>query len=240
MRRAHEDPRLAPLFQRAGCVFFDCDGIIYDSNGFKQRAMRHALAGQEERALAEMSDFWRRNGGMSRFAKLQHFFTHIAPHPEVAGQVALAAQRFGEYSRAGYDECAPIAAALRAAEAAGAARCHVVSGAAQTELESVFAAHGIASRFASILGSPRPKQELVSLVLAAERCPPERALLIGDGAMDFRVCQALGLHFVYLAELSEWLGAREQLAAAEPVTVAESWQELLQGLGVPAPVATQL
>jgi phosphoglycolate phosphatase-like HAD superfamily hydrolase len=232
MLPAPRDPRLAPLFQRAECIFFDCDGIIYDSNGFKQRAMRHALAGQDERALAQMSDFWRRNGGMSRFAKLEHFFTQIAPHPDVAGQVALAAQRFGEASRAGYDECVPLGAALRAAAAAGAERCHVVSGAAQSELESVFAAHGIASQFASVLGSPTPKLELVRGVLAARHCPPEHALLIGDGAMDFRVAQALGVHFVYLAQYSEWLGAEQQLAAAEPVSVAETWQELLSGLGV--------
>jgi len=232
MLPAQHDPRLAPLFRRAACIFFDCDGIIYDSNGFKQRAMRHALAGQGERALTEMSEFWRKNGGMSRFAKLQHFFTHIAPHPDVTGQVATAAHRFGEYSRAGYDECEPLAPALRAAAAAGAARCHVVSGAAQSELESVFAAHGIASCFASVLGSPTPKLELVSTVLAARHCPPERALLIGDGALDFRVAQELGIHFVYLAEFSEWLGAQEQLAAAEPVSVAETWQELLTGLGL--------
>lgn len=232
MLPAPQDPRLAPLFQRAGCIFFDCDGIIYDSNGFKQRAMRYSLAGQDERALQVMSDFWRKNGGMSRFAKLEHFFTQIAPHPDVPGQVAAAAQRFGEYSRAGYDECAPLPAALRAAAAAGAARCHVVSGAAQSELESVFAAHGIAGHFASVLGSPTPKLELVSTVLAARHCPPERALLIGDGAMDFRVAQALGIHFAYLAQYSEWLGAPEQLAAAEPVSVAETWQELLSGLGV--------
>jgi phosphoglycolate phosphatase-like HAD superfamily hydrolase len=232
MLPAQHDPRLAPLFQQAVCIFFDCDGIIYDSNGFKLRAMRHALAGQDERALAEMSDFWRKNGGMSRFAKLQHFFTHIAPHPDVAGQVAAAARRFGETSRAGYDECAPLPAALHAAAVAGAARCHVVSGAAQSELESVFAAHGITSRFASVLGSPTPKLDLVSTVLAAQHCPPERALLIGDGAMDFRVAQALGIHFVYLAQYSEWLGAQEQLAAAEPVSVAETWPELLSGLGV--------
>jgi hypothetical protein len=46
------------------------------------------------------------------------------------------------------------------------------------------------------------------------------------------VAQALGIHFVYLAQYSEWLGAQEQLAAAEPVSVAETWQELLSGLGV--------
>ena len=232
MQPALRDRRLASIFQRAECVFFDCDGVIYDSNPFKLRALEHALAGQGPTELSQMSDYWRRNGGMSRFAKLRHFFTEIAPHPDVEGQVAAAALRFGAYSRAAYDECAPLAAALRAAQAAGFERCHVVSGAAQTELESVFVAHGIAQYFASILGSPRAKQDLVSGVLAERRCPPQRALLIGDGAMDFRVCQALGLHFVYLAEFTEWLGATEILAAAEPVSVASTWRELLVGLGV--------
>jgi phosphoglycolate phosphatase-like HAD superfamily hydrolase len=196
--------------------------------------MRHALAGQDERALEQMSDYWRRQGGMSRFAKLRHFFTEIAPHPDVEARVDQAARRFGEYSRAAYDECVPIAEALRAARAAGRERCHVVSGAAQSELESVFAAHGIAGLFSAVLGSPTPKQQLVGSVLRERDCPAEHALLIGDGAEDFRVCQTLGIHFAYLAEYSEWLGARERLAGAEPVSFAETWPELLAGLGLAA------
>ena len=46
-----DDPGLRPLFARARCVFFDCDGVIFDSNGFKIVAMRRALDASPEVAL---------------------------------------------------------------------------------------------------------------------------------------------------------------------------------------------
>jgi phosphoglycolate phosphatase-like HAD superfamily hydrolase len=224
------DPTLRPLYERARCVFLDCDGVIFDSNAFKIEAMRRTLEGYPTAEVEEMAAFWRANGGASRFAKFEHFYTHIAPRRDVRGEVAAAAQRFGSLARAAYDHVQPLQAALEFARATGAERCHVVSGAAELELESVFASKGITSLFASIQGSPRPKLELVQRVLQQQRCPAQEALLIGDGSMDFRVSQQLGLHFVYLAEFSEWTGAQEALAGAPSLSVAASWADLLQAL----------
>ena len=81
--------------------------------------------------------------------------------------------------------------------------------------------------FASILGSPRTKLELCAGVLAERRCRPSDAILIGDGAMDFRVCQELDIHFVYLSEFSEWAGADAALSGAPGVSVASRWDDLL-------------
>ena len=221
---------LRARYQRAKCVFFDCDGVIFDSNGFKIDAMRNTLAAHGEGEVAQMVDFWRSNGGMSRFVKFEHFFTHIAPRADVQAHMRAASQRFGELARAAYDGVEPIPEALELARTIGASRCHVVSGAAQVELESVFAAKSIAGLFASILGSPRPKLDLVSGVLAEQRCAPEDALLIGDGAMDYRVSQTLGLHFVYLAQFSEWTYADATLDGASGVSVAPRWSDLLATL----------
>lgn len=226
-----DDPIARELFHAAPCLFLDCDGVIFDSNGFKIEAMRQTLAGHGSAEIASMEAFWRSNGGVSRFAKFRHFYSVIAPTPDPEGAMQAACLRFGELSRAAYDGVEPVPDALAFARAAGAERCHVVSGAAQVELESVFAAKGIAPLFASILGSPTPKRELVSSVLAERRCPPGRALLIGDGAMDYRVSQELGLQFIYLAELSEWSGAVAALAGAERVSVANSWADLRDALG---------
>jgi phosphoglycolate phosphatase-like HAD superfamily hydrolase len=212
-------------------VFFDCDGVIFDSNGFKIEAMRQTLAGHTTAELEQMEAFWRANGGASRFVKLEHFYTRIAPSPDVAGKVKAASERFGLLSRAAYEQANPIPAALELARATGAQRCHVVSGATQVEMESVFSSKNIASLFASIQGSPRPKRELVDVVLAARQCSPRDAILIGDGAMDFRVSQELGIHFVYLAEHSEWTGARDALSNASAVSVAETWSDLRFALG---------
>jgi phosphoglycolate phosphatase-like HAD superfamily hydrolase len=230
MKNVLDDSMLRALYRRARCVFFDCDGVIFDSNGFKIEAMRRTLAGHARPEVAQMEAFWRANGGASRFVKFEHFYTRIAPRPDVTSEVNAAAERFGRLARQAYEGVKPIPAALDLARATGAERCHVVSGATQVELESVFASNGITSLFASIQGAPRPKQELVEHVLATARCPAEECLLIGDGAMDFRVCQALGIHFVYLSEFSEWTGAMAALSEAPAVSVAESWADLLRAL----------
>ena len=221
---------LRELYQRAECVFFDCDGVIFDSNGFKIEAMRRTLEAHAPHEIDQMEAFWRSNGGASRFVKFEHFYTHIAPRADVEVYKAAAAKRFGELARAAYDGVEPVEEALTLARATGASRCHVVSGAAQVELESVFAAKHIADLFASILGSPRAKLDLVRDVLAERRCAPENALLIGDGAMDFKVSQTLGLHFVYLAQLSEWTGADAELAGAKNLSVVRRWSDLLSTL----------
>ena len=221
---------LRELHQRAGCVFFDCDGVIFDSNGFKIEAMRRTLGAHSPHEVQQMEAFWRSNGGVSRFVKFEHFYREIAPRADVAGHVRAASQRFGELSLAAYQGVEPIADALKLVRATGASRCHVVSGAAQVELESVFATKHIAELFASILGSPRPKLELVAGVLAERGCAPENALLIGDGAMDFEVSQRLGLHFVYLAQYSEWTGAETALAGASNVSIMSRWSDLLAAL----------
>ncbi len=230
MRTVLDTPELRSLYRRARCVFFDCDGVIFDSNGFKLEAMRQSLAGHTPAELAQMETFWRANGGVSRFVKFEHFYTHIAPRADVASEVKAASDRFGRLSRAAYETASPIPAALKLARATGAARCHVVSGATQVEMESVFSSKNIASLFASIQGSPRPKRELVEVILAERGCAAEDALLIGDGSMDFRVSQDLGIHFIYLAELSEWAGALDVLAGASAVSVAESWADIHRAL----------
>lgn len=236
MRDVLADPELRKHYREADCVFFDCDGVIFDSNGFKIEAMRRTLASHAPEQVARMEEYWRAHGGASRWVKFEHFFTHIARAADVTSAVRSAVERFGALSRAAYEAVHPIRAALALARATGAERCHVVSGAAEVEIQSVFESKGIAGLFATLQGSPRAKRELVESVMAARGTPPERALLIGDGAMDFRVSRELGLRFVYLAEYSEWTAAERTLAAAPRVSCARSWADLLQALGVPASV----
>jgi phosphoglycolate phosphatase-like HAD superfamily hydrolase len=230
--RVGDSAEVAALFRRAKCLFLDCDGVIFDSNAFKIEAMRRTLADYAPAQVAQMERFWRDNGGVSRFVKFAHFFTHIAPRFDVETAMTAAAARFGQLSRAAYDGVEPVPAALHFARAAGKARCHVVSGAAQVELESVFAAKSIDQHFASILGSPRTKLELVTGVMAEQRCRPSEALLIGDGSMDYRVSQELGMHFIFLAEFSEWNGAAATLAGAPAISVAHTWADLLEAFQI--------
>jgi phosphoglycolate phosphatase-like HAD superfamily hydrolase len=221
-------------YRAAPCVFLDCDGVVFDSNGFKLEALRQTLAGYPPAAVARMEHYWSANGGVSRYRKLAHFFREIWPVPDPEAEVRLAAERFGRLSRRFFDGVAPIPGALALARDAGRERCFVVSGADGAEVRDVFAAQGISGLFAEVHGSPITKREHLERILGERGCPAERALFVGDGGGDYEACRALGLPFIYLAEFSEWTAADLVLAAAPLTHRAATWPELLALVGVRA------
>jgi phosphoglycolate phosphatase-like HAD superfamily hydrolase len=223
---------LARHYREAPCVFLDCDGVIFDSNGFKLDAIRNVLADYPAPRVAEMLRFWSENGGMSRYRKLEYFFRDLLGTSDVAEQVRTTALRFGELVRRAYVGVEPIGEALALARDAGSRRCFVVSGADQDELRDIFAEKGIGGLFAEVCGSPVPKLEHVTRILRERGCQAERALFIGDGGSDFELSQTLGLPFVYLDEYSEWERAADVMRDAEAVVRADTWQDLLELLEI--------
>ncbi len=232
MRRA--DPEsLRDAYRRARLLFLDCDGVIFDANGFKIDALNAVIAGESERAQAAMLEYWRRSGGVSRYVKLDHFYRSIMRAEDPEGRAARAIARFGELSRAGYRTVAPVPEALALIRDAGPERCVVVSGTDQDELRDVFRERGLDRLVADVLGSPATKRQHIERVLAERGCEASDALFIGDGAGDLRACVETGVPFVYLAAMSEWSDAEEELARTDAV-IARDWAELLRAFGVDA------
>ena len=230
MRRFDVD--LRAQLHAARLVFLDCDGVIFDSNGFKLAAMARVLQDYSEPLRVAMTAYWRSNGGMSRRLKFAHFFRDLVQSPEWERLAESAVQRFGAYSLAGFDHVEPLPGALTLMQAVGRDRLVVVSGADQAELRQVFREKRLEDLVSNVLGAPIKKQQLVETVLAERGVAVNEALLIGDGARDFEVCQTLGMHFVYLHEHSEWDGAPEALARAPRVSWAPSWTDLLVAAGL--------
>jgi len=222
------------LYRGAPCVFLDCDGVIFDSNGFKLDALRHTLAGYPAHAVREMEAYWCTHGGVSRYEKLGHFFSQILRIGEVSAEVAAAALRFSEFSRRAYGERSPVPEALLFARATGAGRCFVVSGTDQEELRDVFVDKQLSALFAQVCGSPTSKLDHVHRILQEHDCPSERALFIGDGGGDFDVARKLGVPFIYLDEYSEWRAAKATLTGVKDVLVCDTWREILALVGLPS------
>jgi len=225
------DSDLRARLDAAHVVFLDCDGVIFDSNGFKCRAMDRVLSDYPDNLREQMATYWRNNGGMSRRVKFEYFFRELTQSPDWQSLTDLAVARFGGYSLEGFLDVEPLERALVFARQIGRERLVVVSGADQAELALVFHRKQLQHLFSEVLGAPVKKQELVERVLAERGVGVDAALLIGDGARDFEVCQRLGMHFVYLNEYSEWEGAAEALADAPDVRWANRWSELLVAAG---------
>ncbi|HJL17469.1 MAG TPA: hypothetical protein RMH99_17500 [Sandaracinaceae bacterium LLY-WYZ-13_1] len=226
---------LAERYRRGGCLFLDCDGVVFDANAFKVDALRAVMEGTDEAAQREMLDYWHAHGGLSRYVKLDHFFRNVvglADEAELEAAVARGLEVFGAASRAGYRTTSPVPEALTLVRDAGPARCFVVSGTDQAELRDVFETQAIDDLFAGVLGSPTTKPEHIRRVLAARDAAPDDALFVGDGAGDFRACRETAVPFVYLASMSGWTGAAEALDGERDVFWADDWPTLLDALGV--------
>ncbi len=223
------------LYRSTRCLFLDCDGVIFDSNGFKLEALRHAIARYPEEPRRAMEAYWSENGGVSRRIKLEHFFRVLQPTEDVSAAIDEASDRFGEYSRKAFADAAPVPEALQLMRDAGPERCFVVSGADQTELQDVFLAKGLCPLVAEVCGSPVPKLAHVERILAERACAPSDALFIGDGGGDFDVCRRLGVPFIYLDQYSEWTNAKAALQGAASVLICDTWRALLAHLGVAVP-----
>ncbi len=228
--------RVGPATAEVALFFFDCDGIIFDVNPAKSAAFDYAVADYPANARRALVEYHQQTGGISRYAKLRRFFTEMCPVDDVDAAVAKALERFGDFSRRAYDELEPREEALELAAAVGAAeRGYVVSGSDESELRGVFDAKGIADRFAEILGSPTDKPTHLRAVMAKRDVSPRQALFIGDGRGDFDCADELGVWFVFLAEMSDWVDGREVVTEARDrfaargvgIAVAETWSELL-------------
>src|SRR5688572_6570588 len=106
------DSDLRARLHRARLVFMDCDGVIFDSNGFKQRAMARVLSHYPETLRRQMMTYWRNNGGMSRRVKFEHFFRELYQSPDWQSLTEQAVAKFGEYSLAGFFDVDPVPGAL--------------------------------------------------------------------------------------------------------------------------------
>lgn len=222
-------PRLADLVaRRPQLLMLDCDGVIYDTNRLKCDAFRHALDDAPPERVEELVRWHQQTGGVSRFVKLRRFFEELHPVEDVDAALARALARFADYSSAGYSRLAPRPEALELADRVGdPARVYVVSGGAQDELERVFAAAGLRSRFAAILGSPTPKRSHLHTLLSAHGVAPEYTLFVGDGWGDWDATQALGVPLVHLAEMSEWRDGVAVVGASPNTAIAPTWAEFL-------------
>lgn len=205
------DTLLAPPYK---VVFMDCDGIIFDTNRSKCDAFRYALADYPTDAVEALVAHHMASGGISRYVKFKHFFATMHPVADPGAALAKALERFGAFSEEAYAALKPRPESLRfAAHFGGRDAVHVISGSDGDELRRVFDSQGLSDRFGSVCGSPETKVTHATRILEAAGATAANALFIGDGGGDWDAARAIGLPFIFLAEMSEWSAATRDISA---------------------------
>ena len=200
--------------------FFDCDGVILDSNEVKTRAFGDVARFYGDAAGDAMIEYHKSQGGISRFVKWRHFFDAILERAPEPGEYEHLLEEFAQRSRAGVLEAPadPAAADLVLRLRAEGHRCHVVSGAAQDELRDVFRARGLSHVFDSVNGSPTSKLDLVDSLRSG---PDVRGVFVGDSAFDHEVAVKRALEFVFVSHWTEFDGWEKQFEAVDAAVVRD-------------------
>jgi phosphoglycolate phosphatase-like HAD superfamily hydrolase len=211
-------------------LILDCDGVILDSNDAKIAAFRTVAenAGFAPDEVAAFSAWQSSHFGLSRFRVLEALAGGtFGPNRQGVDASDMVA-RFAENARRAL-LAAPTTNGLTEFLAAteGVPR-YVASGSAEAELREVFAERGLSRHFVSIHGSPTPKVDNVTAIVA--ETGGSAALFIGDAHADADAAAAAGIDFVWLRRYSTVVDSMQVRAGTEGFPVAADLAELTSQL----------
>lgn len=185
--------------------FFDCDGVILQSNHIKTQAFRQALQGESEALIDRFISYHQTHGGVSRYVKFAYFYEQIKKQPQSQLLIEQAIARYAHQVRLALIT-APFVPGVEdflGYLKKNNKRCFVISGGDQQELKEVFSQRNIDFYFEDIFGSPQTKQQhLEKMLQAKELVLP--AIYFGDARADLDAALAYQIDFCFISGYSEW------------------------------------
>jgi heptosyltransferase-2 len=179
-------------------LIFDFDGVIAETNAIRIQGFKELFGRRYPDDKVEMLlRYARANTGLSRYAKIRHFFEHIL---KCKFDAALLEQFAADYS-AIVKERVIAAPAVPGTEMfldtwQGRSGCAVISGSDEIELREVCSARGIADYFTAIYGSPPTKKENINRLLEQTGWGAAECLFIGDSHNDLMAAMEFGIKFL--------------------------------------------
>jgi phosphoglycolate phosphatase-like HAD superfamily hydrolase len=186
-------------------IFFDCDGVILDSNEVKSSAFAEALEDEPPELIEEFIKYHKENGGVSRYTKFSYYFSHIRGMRDFDEKYQEALARYEALTRERLLDCSYIPGVLpflHSLKESGK-RLYVVSGGAEAELHEVFMKRGIFHLFDGIYGSPKNKIENMEEIMSSKG-RFDNGVYFGDANSDRVAAEMFGARFVFVSGKSEW------------------------------------
>lgn len=184
--------------------FFDCDGVLLDSNQIKTQGFYEVALPFGHDAAAAIRDYHVSNGGVSRFKKMSFFITDILKKQFDEKLHKELTDSYGRYcfnKMIETEETPKLRNIL--AKINNKHNCFVVSGGSETELLQIFKIKGMDKYFKGIFGSPRDKMQIFSDLLAAGQIISP-AVFVGDSKYDYTVAEKFGLNFIFMTQFTEF------------------------------------
>lgn len=178
-------------------ILWDFDGVILDSMKVRDLGFEQIFKDYNENQVAQLIDYHRKNGGLSRYVKIQYFYEQILGKKIDDQKILKYAMEFSQIMRKKLiDKKNLISDSVQFIEDNYQKyNFHIVSGSDQEELRYLNSALGLTNFFLSIHGSPTPKKKLVSDLMLLHNYKREETCLIGDSINDYEAANINKIDF---------------------------------------------
>jgi phosphoglycolate phosphatase-like HAD superfamily hydrolase len=182
---------------RHNVFFWDFDGVIIDSDQVRKKAFEDALSEYEDIKVKKLIEFHNKNGGLSRYIKLDYFFDKILKKTVSQNHLSELLSRYGEYcsnqlinNKYLFNETINFIKQYSKSKI-----FYIASGSDNVELNFLCKKLNIQKYFSSINGSPESKKDIVKRIINKHNYDLEKTCLIGNSVNDYEAAHHNKINF---------------------------------------------
>ena len=185
-------------------LFFDCDGVILNSNYIKTEAFRKTLSNENEYQVEQFIDYHQRNQGVDRFKKFDFFFKKVKQNFNIK-DYNQAINKYSDLCRENLKKSKLVNGIKNFLIDANKKNysCYVISGSEQNELRNILKFKKLDKYFKGIYGSPLTKVENLKK-LSYNNPINHKDIFFGDAESDMKAAMSTNIQFIYISEHSDW------------------------------------
>ena len=179
-------------------IIWDFDGVIVNSEKIRVSGFRYALRSFSEEQVEKFIKYHIANGGLSRYHKIDYFFTDILSEPALDHLIETLLEDYSTYclNHLGNKDQLITSNVEFLESHQNKYTMFLVSASDGDELKVLANRLGIQSLFREIKGSPTTKIDNVARLLTEYSLKPEETVLIGDSFNDFDAAVANSIYFL--------------------------------------------
>ena len=180
-------------FKKSKKLFIDFDGVIVDSNKFKELAIKKSifLLFGETKKNKDAIDYFNINAGISREKKLSLFFNE--------NQYSKILKYYNDYCKNFFKKAKPTFGLIKFLKkikfSSDNLKIYVLSGGEKDEIEYFLIKNNLLFYFDEILASSKSKIEHME-----EKQASKNDIFIGDSINDLKASLKIGLKFILIEE----------------------------------------
>ncbi|MBT6170073.1 MAG: HAD family hydrolase [Flavobacteriaceae bacterium] len=168
-------------------IIWDFDGVIIDSSEIRVFAFRQMLNDYPPNMVDKLIDFHKKNDGLSRYVKIDYFFSNIINQSLDNQKRNNLLKEYGAICSKKLDDKQLL---IKETIKFITSNCnyknfHIASGSDNNELNNLCLSLDIISFFNSINGSPEAKKDIVKRIIIENQYINKETCLIGDSINDY-------------------------------------------------------